>query len=173
VSVALTLSDEDSDESYVRGGAGFAVSGRTVARWCAAVLLASLLATTAVLFSSAAHESSLRSTLQRRGVPVSATVTSCVGIVGGTGVTATSFQCRAAVVVGGHRYVDSLRGTSAQYDRGQAVPAVVDPRHLSVLFTATSVAGSQSTGHSYVSAIVWLAVTIAFAVALALWWRKT
>jgi hypothetical protein len=170
--VALTLSDPDSDESYVRGGAGFEVSGGTVLRAAAVTVLAALLATAVALFVGAAHGSSVRSTLKHRGVTVTATVTGCLGLVGGTGVVPTSFECHAAVRLNGHRYVDELRGTSSRFEVDQAVPAVIDPEHPSVLYTAASVASTRARWHSYLTAIVLLAVTVALAVPLALWWRK-
>jgi hypothetical protein len=172
VSVALTLSDPDSGESYVRGGAGFEVSGRTVLRATAVTVLAALLATTVALFIGAARQNSVRSALKHRGVAVTATVTACLGVVGGTGIVVNRFDCRAAFEVGGRHYVDRLQGTSMQLQQGQAVAAVVDPRSLSVLYTAASVASARKSSHAYFPAIVSLVVTIALAATLGLWWRK-
>lgn len=159
-----------ADASYLRGGAAGSNSPAVI-RVAVALCLAALAALTLVLLLEARSENRRADLLGRDGVQVSATVTGCLGVASGTGITEASFQCRASFVEGGRRYTELVRGSSTLLATGSTVAAVVIPGQPDSLSTVAA-AGSRehrSDWSRYTAGVVSLAVLVV--AALALWWR--
>jgi hypothetical protein len=152
--------------SYLRGG-GAGSNGPRMIRLFLGGCLVALAALVVVLFVQAAAEGSRADRLHRHGVTVVATVTGCLGIASGTGITEASFQCKASFVDGGRRYTEVIRGSSALLQTGSAVTAVVvpgDPRSLSGVGAAAG-GHSQSAWSRYLPAAISLAALVISAIA--------
>jgi hypothetical protein len=154
--------------AYVRGAAGVAVRPRRIA-WIALGLGGAVLSFLVIVLTvSAIDQQSRTSRLHRIGVPVEATVTSCVGRASGTGITTTGYTCRATFTLAGHHHAAVLGGSSALHAPGDIVRAVADPRDPSVLVSTRSVARSTSSWTAFVAPAALFAVLVA-AVAIAVW----
>jgi len=156
---------------YIRGAGGANVSGRNVARVAVGFWLALLGCLAIVLAVQGVHQTSRDHRLQRQGVPVEVTVTSCFGRAAGTGVTPTGFSCTGTFSLDGRRYSDLIGGTSSLLARGSTLRAVTDPNHRSILATTSAVATTKPSWKNFVSAaIVFLVLLLSAALAR---WRLT
>jgi hypothetical protein len=163
---------------YIRGAAGVGAEPRSVAAVVVGFTIAVLAILAIALTVQAAHENSRHDVLHDAGVPVSASVTRCVGLAGGTGITSEGFTCYASFSLGGVRRTDQIRGSTAFYRPGDVLAAVVDPHHTGVLATRSSVATDPSPWHAYIAAGIVLAL-LAIVVAASSWrsrrrqvWRR-
>jgi hypothetical protein len=114
----------DQHTGYIRGAGGIPVSGRRVGRIVIGCCLVSLATLVVVLTIGAAGQNSRISRLQRHGVAVDVTVTSCFGIASGTGISATGFRCSGTFTLNGRSYTDVIGGTAAEYSIGEKVQLV-------------------------------------------------
>jgi hypothetical protein len=125
-------------------GAGVEINGRQVARVVLGIVLATLAVLTVVFTVTGVHDNHQVDELQHQGVPVAVTITSCQGLLGGSGSNSAGFSCRGTYVLDGHRYDELLPGTAFHAPgtvvRALAVPAdptlvspvsVVDAEHAS------------------------------------------
>jgi hypothetical protein len=158
---------------YIRGGAGVPTDTRLVLRIVVAFCLVALAALTLALTVRAVHQDSRSHRLEHRGVAVAVTVTRCLGIASGTGITVTSFVCHGSFVLNGKRYDDVIGGTTTLHSPGDRLQGVVDPKSPSVLSTAHAVESPQSTVRPFVIAAIPAVALVLFA-ACAMWrFRRT
>ncbi len=170
-----TREPDSAEVDYVRGAGGVRVDGRRLTL----VILGSVIAVMAVLVVvtaiDAARHNSRISRLQRGGVPVEVTVTSCLGLASGTGITETGFQCRGTFTVGGHTYNQVIGGSSALLPTGSTVHAVVVPGEPTSLSTKEAASSKDAPWKAYTTSGVLLIITILLAVAWLLLrsrWRR-
>jgi hypothetical protein len=151
---------------YIRGGGGVAVDGRRLGRLVAGLCLAGLTALSVVLLLDALDQNSRTSRLRAHGSPVDVTVTGCVALASGTGITASGFTCRGTFTLGGQRHNEVIRGSTRLRQPGDTVAAVTllgDPASLS---TAASVRASSPWGSLLTPAILLLVVIVALGAGL-------
>ena len=87
----------------------------------------STLAVLVVVFTVAGvHSNNQTDALHDHGVPVTFTVTGCLGLLGGSGSNAAGYSCHGTYALDGHRYTEALPGT-AFHRPGAAVAAVAVP----------------------------------------------
>lgn len=120
--------------------------------------LVAVLALAIVLGLQARNENARSSHLQQHGISVPATITNCVGLASGTGITNTGFQCHATFFLNGHTYSALLRGTTALYPVGQTVAALVDPRHPQDLLAAQAARTNNPSWMAYLPCALTLLV---------------
>ena len=72
------------------------------------------------------HKNSQINELHHDGVPVTVTVTNCLGLMGGSGSNAAGYSCTGTFTVHGNRYTESLPGTGF-HKVGSTLPATVVP----------------------------------------------
>jgi len=161
----------DPPTGYIRGGGGLPSSSRHVLRVFLAVCSAFLAALTVALIIGAAHENSRNHELQRHGVPVEVTVTSCLGTATGTGITVNGFTCHGSFVLNGQRYDDVIGGSSQLLARGSVLKGVADPQSPAVLSAAQAVRTSTASWRPFIRPAIPLAVLIAVA-GFVLWRRR-
>jgi hypothetical protein len=155
---------------YIRGGGGVELGGRRVTRtivWFCAVILGVLVVVLAV---AALRENNRANRLRAHGVPVDFTVSSCLGLASGTGITESGYTCRGTFTLGGHTYQDVLRGSLDLYPAGTVVSAVADPHDPSVVATAASVAHRSASWKAFTAAGVTLVCLIVLLAGV--WWHS-
>jgi hypothetical protein len=130
---------------YVRGASGRAVAGRRVVTIAVAVCLLAVAAIGIALAVEAARYNTDIGQLKRHGVAVEVTVTGCVGVLSGTGITASGYTCRGRYLLGGESHDAVIRGTSRRYPDGTAVRAVALAHRPTILYTAAAVAGANTS----------------------------
>ncbi len=102
-----------------------------------------------VSFTSAAHDNARIDRLHTRGVALSATVSTCLGNLGGSGSNASSYTCRATYSVQGATY-DEVVGLMSSFSApGTRVAVVADPSRLSTIELASAVATSSASNRVY------------------------
>ena len=85
------------------------------------------LAVLVVVFTVAGiHNNSQINKLRHDGIPVTVTVTKCLGLMGGSGSNPAGYSCTGSFTIHGIRYVEALPGT-AHHEVGTAVAATVVP----------------------------------------------
>jgi hypothetical protein len=160
----------DQPVSKLRG-AGAAVDGRAAGR----VLLGALLVTLAVLVVVftvvGVHKNAQIDELRTQGVPVTFTVDSCIGLLGGSGSNGAGYACTGSYELGGHRYHQPLPG-NAPHEPGAAVPAVAVPSDPTLVSTAEIVRTDRTSARVYILPAVLCAVLVMLlALLVARWWR--
>ncbi|HEY1486753.1 MAG TPA: DUF3592 domain-containing protein, partial [Micromonosporaceae bacterium] len=121
--------------TYVRGAAG-AGDPRRVLRVAATVAVLCLVVLTIALAVDAVSGYRRAERLVHNGVPVDATVTQCLGIASGTGITVSGYRCTGSFTLAGRPYDATIHGTSDRFDTGDVLVARVDPHDPSNLSVA-------------------------------------
>jgi hypothetical protein len=124
-------------------GAGVDVDVRRAARVVVGGCLVALAVVTAVLFAAGVGKNAQINLLHQHGVPVTVTVSGCIGLMGGSGSNLAGYSCKGTFFLDGHRQNDAIPGTTflrpGSTIRGVAVPS--DPGLLSTV-------GILATEHS-------------------------
>jgi hypothetical protein len=134
------------------------------------VVLAVVLLTFAVLaviFTVAAvHKNQQIDELHSQGVPVTLTVTSCIGLLGGSGSNAAGYSCTGTYALNGHHYTEPLPGT-ALHSPGTTVHAVAVPNDPTLMTTARILPTEHSSWHVYIlPAVLFAALLLVLGLAL-------
>jgi hypothetical protein len=124
---------------YVRG-AGVVMDSRRTLRALVVVSVLVLATLTIVLTLEAINANARISRLRQHGVPVDVTVTSCLGLASGTGITEAGYRCRGTFTLDGPRHNELITGTSALRSTGETLHAVTDPSDPTILSTADALA---------------------------------
>jgi hypothetical protein len=156
------------DATYVRGARGGLDRGLAIRIMAGAVVVA-LVTLTLVLAFQADRENSRLNRLHHDGIPVNATVSGCVAIASGTGITESGYRCRASYVLTGRSYSAVLGGTDTLYAVGETVPAVVARTEPDNLSTADAVMHTQASWTAFIPAAIAMLTSIALTAVLA--WR--
>jgi hypothetical protein len=135
--------DEPDAESYIRGGGGISIAPRRFMRVVLVLVLVLLFILTTALFLGVIQKHSRISRLRERGVAVDVTVTSCLGMASGTGITNVGFRCSGTFTLDGIRHTEVISGNSANHLVGAKITAIVDPRDPSDLSTPEAVANTR------------------------------
>ena len=86
------------------------------------------LAVLVVVFTVAGvHKNSQINELHHDGVPVTVTVTSCLGLMGGSGSNAAGYSCSGSFTVHGTHYTESLPGSGVSQPIGSTLAAIAVP----------------------------------------------
>ena len=163
------MQTDEAPGGYIRGGAGVVDT-----RWLFRVLVGSAVVVLAVLVAvltiQAVDKNSRIDNLRHRGVPVDVTVTDCLGILSGTGITVTSFQCNGSFELAGRSYHAVIDGSNANHAAGDVVKAIADPKHPTSVRSASSLANAHSSWRVFIApAVLFLVLMLLIAGAA---WRS-
>lgn len=111
---------------YIRGAAGTTTDTVRVLRVAVVAVLLALAALTAVLTANAVSEYARADRLHRHGVAVPATISSCVGLASGTGITVAGYRCTARFTLDGHEHQATLQHNATAHSVGSVITAYVD-----------------------------------------------
>jgi hypothetical protein len=164
------MQSDEAAAGYIRGGGGI-VDTRRLLRVVVGSAIVALAGLVVVLTIEAVHKNSRIDSLQHRGVPVDVTVTSCFGILSGTGITVTTFQCSGSFDLAGRSYNAVIVGSTANHAVGDVVKAIADPKHPTSISTPSSLANAHSTWRAYITPGV-LFLVLALLVVGVLWWSR-
>ena len=164
--------DAGADETYIRGGATVSVSWTRVLTWTAGICLVSMAAVTIGLTVAAADNTSRLQRLKRHGTPVTARVTSCLGILSGTGVTVVGFRCSALFAVAGAEHTEDIHDSNTNLAPGTPVPCYVLADEPATLTLASAVDHQAPRWHAFVAPIVLGAITVIGTVLAVLFLRR-
>lgn len=161
-----------SDERVARlRGADVRVDARK-AGWVALILALCILLVLAVVFTVAgARKNNQIQELKDHAVPVDAVVTSCVGLLGGSGSNFVGYACTGTYRVANRRYTEQLPG-SAPHARGDVVHIVVAPSDPALVSTRALVASEHASWRVFILPGVLFLVVLLTATALLVIRRK-
>jgi hypothetical protein len=135
---------------YIRG-AGGAPDRRRTLRVLLVVSVLVLATLTTVLTVQAIHANTRISRLRQHGLPVNVTVTSCLGLASGTGITETGYRCRGTFTLDGHHYNELIAGTNNLHPAGETIRAVTDPNDPAILSTADALATTHPSWTAFIT----------------------
>jgi hypothetical protein len=142
---------------------------RRVRRFAMVGSLVVLAVLVVVLFVVAANKNSKNTLLQRDGLPVTVTVTRCIGNLSGSGSTVAGYTCRGAFSFHGHRYHDVIGGLVQSTPAGSTVRGITDPSDPSILGWFPAVQHAQSSISSFIAPAILLGVLVVLVSLIA--WR--
>jgi hypothetical protein len=126
------------------------------------------LAVLAVVFTIAGfHSNDQIDRLHSQGQRVTVTVTSCLGLLGGSGSNAAGYSCRGAYTLSGHSHVEPLPG-STFYRPGTRIPALAVPDDPALVSPLTVVNAQHSSASVFILPAVLAGVLVAI-LALIVW----
>jgi hypothetical protein len=147
-------------------GAHVEVDGRRVARGLIGASVVALAAVTVVLFAAAAHKNAQITSLRRHGVPIEVTVSSCSGVLGGSGSNAAGYTCRGTFVLDGRRYRETIPGDTLLAP-GTTVRMIADESDPALIATIHQVENDHTSWGVFILPIVLLVVLATLVVAFA------
>jgi hypothetical protein len=154
--------------TYVRGGAGLPASTGRVLRVALYAIVISLVGVTIGLGIVGAHHQSRSQRLRAHGVPVTITVTGCLGLVSGTGITPSNYICHGSFTLDGHHYDEVIHGSPTVLRTGQRLAGVDDAGSPSDLTLAGKAGSAQSTWQIYANTI-YSGIALLLLAALTIW----
>jgi len=163
-------SHENVGDGYIRGGGGV-IDTRRLFRVVVGSAIVALAVLVVVLTIEAVHKNSRIDGLQHRGVPVDVTVTDCLGVLSGTGVTVAYFECSGSFDLDGRSYNAVIAGSHVNHAAGDVVKAVADPKHPTTISTVTSLANAHSSWRAFIGPGVLFLLLVLLIVGV-FWWSR-
>jgi hypothetical protein len=118
--------------------------------------MAAIAVTAVILLIAGIQKNQQITSLQRHGVPVSVTVSNCIGLMGGSGTNVAGYACTGTYTVNGHVYKEAIPGT-ALHQPGSTVQGVTVPGDSGLLSTPGQVAGDRASWRVFIAPAVLLA----------------
>ena len=109
------------------------------------ICCAALIVTGLVLLVAGLNTNDQINRLRSQGVPVSVTVTACIGLIGGTGGQGAGYSCTGTYRVDGTQYRQTIPGTAAFHQVGSTIAGVVVPADPKLLSTPDQVASQHAS----------------------------
>jgi hypothetical protein len=161
---------EPADRIGQLRGAGVQVDRRRVAQAAIGIVLATLAVLAVVFTIVGVHTNQQDDRLHNDGVPVTFTVTGCLGLLGGSGSNAAGYSCRGTYSLQGRHYREPLPGNSF-HRPGSTVAALAVPGDPALVSPASIVATEHSSAGVFVLPAT-LAAVLVLLVALLLVLRR-
>jgi len=127
-------------------GAGVNYDARRVGQVIVGLCLATLLVLVIIFTIAGINKNSQINRLHHDGIPVTVTVTNCLGLMGGSGSNAAGYSCTGTFSIDGTRYSESLPGT-AFHNPHSSLRAIVVPNDPA-LVSPVGLARSEHAGLS-------------------------
>jgi hypothetical protein len=142
-----------------------AVDARKAGRVVAVLCLLALTTTALILTFAGVDKNNQITALRTTGVPVTVTVSGCLGLLGGSGSNAAGFACRGTYDFRGRRYEEAIPGNVNRAPKSsvRGVIAAGDPALLS---TPAAVRTEHASWRVFLTPIVLGAVVVVAATGL-------
>jgi hypothetical protein len=161
----MTSSSEPRDMPALRGPEAQPI-GRQFWLLVGALLVIVLAFIVTVSFVSAVNDNSRIDRLKSHGIPVTVTVTDCVGNIGGSGSNAAGYTCQGKYRVNGVSYHEVIASKTTLSTAGSTVRGVADPARPSTIELASAVASSSPSNAAYVVPSLLAVLLVALATTL-------
>jgi uncharacterized membrane protein len=140
-------------------GAGVQIDGRRVGQVLVAVVLVTLAVLVVVFTVVGVHQNQQDDRLHDDGVPVTFTVSGCLGMLGGSGSNAAGYSCQGSYTLDGHRYDERLPGNDF-HRPGSTVPAVAVRGDPALVATSAMARTEHSSAGVFVLPVILFAVLV-------------
>jgi hypothetical protein len=148
-------------------GAGVDIDPRRALRLVVAACLVAVTVVAVVLLVAGVKKNSQAVSLHDHGVPVTVTVSGCLGLLGGSGSNPAGYACKGSYTFEGHRYVQAIPG-NALHPPGSVIQGVIVPSDPWLLSTPAAVADQQASWRVFIApAVLFALVAIALGFLLA------
>ena len=168
---STTPRDELGDRVGQLRGAGVSVDGRRVGQVAIGIVLVTLAVLAIVFTIVGIHTNQQDDRLHHDGVPVTFTVTGCLGLLGGSGSNAAGYSCRGTYTLDGKHYSGVQLPGDSFHRPGSTVAAGAVPGDPALVSPASIVATEHSSAGAFVLPAV-LAAILLLLVALLLLLRR-
>lgn len=108
----------------------------------------------ALSFASTINDHSRLDRMKSHGVPVSVTISNCVGNMGGSGSNVAGYVCRGTYSVNGVKYDEIISSMTTFASPGSRVRAIADPSQHGYVALASAVRGASSSSAAFVVLII-------------------
>ncbi|MHB8219858.1 MAG: hypothetical protein ACYDHU_05970 [Acidimicrobiales bacterium] len=135
--------------SALRGAGVAEVDMHRVVRALGIAGMVAVIVVSAVLFVAGARRNAQITNVRQHGVPVTVTVSGCLGLLGGSGSNKAGYACRGTYSLGGHRYNEAIPGETL-YPPGTTITAVAVPSDPGLLATVRSAATEHPSASVFV-----------------------
>jgi hypothetical protein len=152
-------------------GAGVDVDARRVVQVLLCLLMAALAVLIVVLALAGVHRNAQITRLRQHGVAVTVTVSSCEGLLGGSGSNAAGYSCRGDITLGGHRYNVVIPGTRL-FPPGTMLRLVAVPGDPSLLSPLHAVTTEHASWRVFILPAILLLVLLLLVGLLTMRWRR-
>jgi biotin operon repressor len=146
-------------------GAGVDIDVRKAGRVIVGLCLLALAVLVVVLFVAGVHKNAQINRLRQHGVPVTVTVSGCLGLLGGSGSNPAGYACQGTFTLDGHRYRESIPGNALR-PPGTKVRAVAVSGDPPLLSTAHAVATDRASAGVFVVPSILLVILVVLVGAL-------
>ena len=160
-----TRADEPVDRVGTLRGAGVGgVDTHRLGRILIGATVATLALLVVVFTVVGVHQNQQDDRLHNQGVPVTFTVSGCLGLLGGSGSNAAGYSCRGSYTLDGHRYSERLPGNDL-HPPGTSVAAIAVPGDPALVAPEAMVRTEHSSNGVFLVPLI-LFVILALFVAL-------
>jgi hypothetical protein len=129
---------------YFRGAAGGPADARRVVTVAIGLVVAGLAALLCVVTAATVGEAARLDRVHRQGISVPVTVTGCVGLGSGTGITTAGYTCRGAFPLDGQRHDGVIQGSAGLLAPGTTLQGVTLRDDPAVLYAPPPAAAGPS-----------------------------
>ena len=168
-----TPRDEPGDRVGQLRGAGVSVDGRRVGRVAVGIVLVTLAVLAIVFTIVGIHTNQQDDRLHHEGVPVTFTVTGCLGLLGGSGSNAAGYSCRGTYTLDGRHYSGVQLPGDSFHRPGSTVAAIAVPGDPALVSPASIVATEHSSAGAFVLPAVLTAILLVLVALLLLLSRRS
>lgn len=148
-------------------GAGVEVDTRVVGRVALGVCMVTLAVSSAVFFVVGIHKNEQIASLHASGVPVEVTVSTCTGLLGGSGSNAAGYACYGTFSMSGHTYAEAIPGYAMRAP-GSRLDAIAVAGNPPLLDTTSGIAKEHTSLNVFVVPVLLLAALLVLVGALIL-----
>ena len=148
-------------------GAGVDVDPRRAAHVVVSTCLVALAVVAVILLVSGIRKNAHDASLQNHGVPVSVTVSGCLGLLGGSGSNAAGYACKGTYTFDGRHYQQAIPG-DALLHAGSVIHGVIVPGDPRLLSTPATVATQQPSWKVYIAPAILFGILVVALVVMVL-----
>ena len=143
----------------LRGAGVGGVDTRRLGQIVVGLVLLTLVVLVVVFSLVGVHKNQQSDRLRNDGVPVTFTVSSCTGLVGGSGSNPVGYVCHGSYTLNGHTYDEQLPGNDF-HRPGSTVASVAVPGDPSLVSPAAMVATEHSSTGVFVVPVILFAILV-------------
>ena len=150
-------------------GAGVSVDARRVGQVALGIVLVTLAVLAVVFTIVGIHTNQQDDRLHDDGVPVTFTVTGCLGLLGGSGSNAAGYACRGTYTIDGKHYAGVQLPGASFHRPGSTVAAIVG---LVISSASVNYAKSHNQSIGVYEKLTYVLLGLAILILLTSWLRK-
>lgn len=155
----------------LRGAGVGGVDTRRLGKIIVWIILVTLAVLVVVFTLVGVHKNQQDNRLHNDGVPVTFTVSSCTGLVGGSGSNPVGYVCHGSYTLNGHTYSEQLPGNDFHRPRS-TVPAIAVPGDPALVSPAAMVATEHASSGVFLVPLILLVILALLVAFVFLRYRK-